>query len=116
MNPAQETIREIARQTYSIGIGHTQSRLRNEGYRLSAKDMKLARERARISMSLAVYGKATVRTNGAETERSVRLYDTLPTWWNRAAADQRAAWLLAYFSKQLHLESGDELLTVRIPI
>ena len=79
-------------------------------------DMKLARERARISMSLAVYGKATVRTNGAETERSVRLYDTLPTWWNRAAADQRAAWLLAYFSKQLHLESGDELLTVRIPI
>jgi hypothetical protein len=50
-----------------------------------------------------------VRLAGGEiARRSARLWDRLPARWNHSSEDQRAAWVAAFFARQL----GDSVLAV----
>lgn len=101
MKPAQIDITEIAAQTHKLGDKHTQRRLKAAGYSLSRKDVKSLREKAAIADRLAVPGVATIRIDGEVVQREIRVYDSPPKWWNRAAPDQRLAWLKGFFVRQI---------------
>ena len=80
------------------------------------KAVREAREQRALSDRLAVYGKAVVETAGARRELRVRVWDTPPGWWNHAAEDQRRAWVVQYFRRQLNLTEGDTLVSVLVQI
>ncbi len=81
---------------------------------MNAKERK-AEEKKLIAMrtACAVWGKATVRNpDGTVHERPVRLWESLPRWWNQAESDQRREWLIAFFRRALGLAPEEELVTV----
>jgi hypothetical protein len=115
VTPASIRIGEIVSETLNQSEKYTRKRLAVERYNLSRKDLKSLRERTKIASRLSVLGEAQVLVDGQPVKRTVRLWDVGPGWWNQAAVDQRRAWLLSYFARQLQVEPS-QIISVRFTI